>query len=172
VDRFGQFYYNAERLVRRRRAWRWGGQGAVAGLTLTLLYLVAAIPGWVPAPGLLWLLAFNALVAAGAAWGGQRAPVDMDGVLFQIDQILKTGELLLTLGDLKERGETEFSVVRFHGDDERAAAVYEGVRPLTGRDVAETILWIAERPAHVNVAEVVLLPTDQASPTLVHRRSG
>ncbi len=111
MDPFAQFYRNAERLVRRRRAWRWGGQGAVAGLTLTLLYLVAAIPGWMPTPGLLWLLAFNALVAAGAALGGYRAPVDMDGVLFQIDQTLKTGELLLTLHDLKARGEAEFSAM-------------------------------------------------------------
>ena len=66
--------------------------------------------------------------------------------------------------------ETEFSLVRFHGDDARAQAVYEGVTPLTGRDVAETILWILERPAHVNVAEVVIFPTDQASPTIVKRR--
>lgn len=66
--------------------------------------------------------------------------------------------------------ETEFSVVRFHGDAERADAVYEGVTPLTATDVAETVRWIAERPAHVQVAEVVLLPTDQASATVVARR--
>jgi len=66
--------------------------------------------------------------------------------------------------------ETEFSVVRFHGDAERAKKVYQGLTPLTGRDVAEVIAWIAERPAHVNVAEGVLYPTDQAAPTVVHRR--
>lgn len=65
--------------------------------------------------------------------------------------------------------ETEFSVIRFHGDDERAAAVYEGLTPLSAADVAETIVWIADRPQHVQVAEVVLLPTAQASATVVAR---
>lgn len=66
--------------------------------------------------------------------------------------------------------ETEFSIVRFHGDEKKADATYQGMTPLTGRDVAETIRWIVERPRHVNVAELVLYPTDQAAPTIVHRR--
>jgi NADP-dependent 3-hydroxy acid dehydrogenase YdfG len=65
---------------------------------------------------------------------------------------------------------TEFSEVRFHGDRERADAVYRGMTPLTGDDVAEVVLWVASRPAHVQIAEVVVLPTDQASATHVHRR--
>lgn len=68
-------------------------------------------------------------------------------------------------------GSTEFSLVRFHGDAERASAVYRGVTPLTPDDVAETIVYIATRPPHVNVAEILLLPTDQASATHLHRRS-
>jgi len=67
---------------------------------------------------------------------------------------------------------TEFSLVRFHGDADRAEAVYRGVTPLRPEDVAELIVYIATRPAHVNVAETVILPTDQASATNVHRRSG
>jgi serine 3-dehydrogenase len=67
--------------------------------------------------------------------------------------------------------DTEFSLVRFHGDADRAAAVYEGLDPLTPEDVAETVVWVADRPRHVQVAEVVLLPTDQASATRVHRRA-
>ena len=67
--------------------------------------------------------------------------------------------------------ETEFSVVRFGGDADRAAKVYEGMTPLTPDDVAETIVWVADRPAHVQVAEVILLPTDQAAATQVHRRT-
>lgn len=66
--------------------------------------------------------------------------------------------------------ETEFSVVRFHGDADRAAGVYEGMDPLTPDDVAETVVWVADRPRHVQVAEVLLLPADQASATRVHRR--
>ncbi|KAB2922573.1 MAG: SDR family oxidoreductase [Bacteroidetes bacterium] len=65
--------------------------------------------------------------------------------------------------------ETEFSVVRFHGDTERAAGVYKGMTPLTPDDVADAVLWSVTRPPHVNVSEIILMPTDQASPTLVHR---
>src|SRR6185436_5554418 len=68
--------------------------------------------------------------------------------------------------------ETEFSVVRFHGDAERASAVYRGLTPLSPDDVAELVVFVATRPAHVNIAETVILPTDQASATSVHRRSG
>jgi NADP-dependent 3-hydroxy acid dehydrogenase YdfG len=67
--------------------------------------------------------------------------------------------------------ETEFSVVRFHGDAERASAVYRGLTPLRPEDVAELIVYVATRPPHVTVAETVILPTDQASATNVHRRS-
>lgn len=65
--------------------------------------------------------------------------------------------------------ETEFSLVRFHGDADRAGKVYTGTRPLTAEDVAEAIYWCVSRPPHVNVAEMVLLPSAQASATVVHR---
>lgn len=66
--------------------------------------------------------------------------------------------------------ETEFSIVRFHGDVERARKVYEGLRPLTGEDVADVVLYCATRPPHVNINDVVLMPVAQASATLVHRQ--
>jgi len=66
--------------------------------------------------------------------------------------------------------ETGFSGVRFRGDTERAKAVYQGMTPLSPEDVADAILWIVTRPRHVNVGEVVLWPTDQASTTIVQRR--
>jgi 3-hydroxy acid dehydrogenase / malonic semialdehyde reductase len=65
--------------------------------------------------------------------------------------------------------ETEFSVVRFRGDQDRADSVYRGVTPLTPADIAETIVWVATRPPHVNIDEIIIKPTDQASATLVHR---
>jgi serine 3-dehydrogenase len=68
--------------------------------------------------------------------------------------------------------ETEFSQVRFHGDQERAAKVYEHLTPLTPDDVAEVVLFCVTRPSHVNINDVIMMPVDQASPTLVHRRSG
>ncbi len=67
--------------------------------------------------------------------------------------------------------ETEFSVVRFRGDEEAASKVYDGMRPLTPVDIADAILWAVTRPAHVNVGEIVLWPTDQASTRDVTRRS-
>ncbi len=67
--------------------------------------------------------------------------------------------------------ETEFSIVRFHGDDDRAAAVYRGLEPLTPKDVAGAVLYCASLPPHVNVREMVLLPSAQASAVNVHRRT-
>jgi NADP-dependent 3-hydroxy acid dehydrogenase YdfG len=67
--------------------------------------------------------------------------------------------------------ETEFSEVRFRGDAERAAKVYHGLTPLTPDDVAETILWAVSRPAHVNIARVVLTSVDQANSLLFNRKS-
>ena len=58
--------------------------------------------------------------------------------------------------------ETEFSVVRFHGDRAAADRVYEGVEPLTGADIAEAIAWVAQLPAHMNVNDMVLMPAQQA----------
>jgi 3-hydroxy acid dehydrogenase/malonic semialdehyde reductase len=65
--------------------------------------------------------------------------------------------------------ETEFSVVRFHGDEARAAQVYEGLQPLAAHDVAEAVAWVAGRPSHVVVADMLLLPRAQASASHVHR---
>ena len=59
--------------------------------------------------------------------------------------------------------------MRFHGDTQRAAQVYAGTRPLQAEDVAEAVVWSALRPAHVTVAEMVLLASDQASATTVRR---
>ena len=67
--------------------------------------------------------------------------------------------------------ETEFSVVRFDGDEARAAAVYEGVQPLTAEDVAECIAFVAGRPSHVDIDQLVVRPRDQARAHLVHRRT-
>ncbi len=65
--------------------------------------------------------------------------------------------------------ETEFSVVRL-GDEQKAKDVYKGIQALSARDVAEAVVWVSSRPSHVNVQELVLYPTDQASTTMVFRR--
>jgi len=68
--------------------------------------------------------------------------------------------------------ETEFSLVRFGGDEQAASRVYEGMQPLRAEDVAECIRWALAQPAHVNVDEIVVRPSDQATATDVHRRGG
>ena len=65
--------------------------------------------------------------------------------------------------------ETDFSRVRFRGDQEKAAKVYKGVVPLAPEDVAEAIVWAVKRPAHVNIAHILLTPVDQANSLLFHR---
>jgi NADP-dependent 3-hydroxy acid dehydrogenase YdfG len=65
--------------------------------------------------------------------------------------------------------ETEFSLVRFAGDAERAKKPYEGMTPLTADDIADAITWAVTRPAHVNIDSLVIKPTAQATATLVHR---
>ena len=66
--------------------------------------------------------------------------------------------------------ETEFSVVRFKGDAAKASKVYEGVQPLTAEDIADTLVWVASRPAHVCIDEMLIKCTDQAAIHKVHRR--
>lgn len=67
--------------------------------------------------------------------------------------------------------ETEFSIVRFEGDAERAKTVYQGFENLLAQDCAEAIWWMISRPAHVNINELTIMPTAQPSATVVHRKN-
>ena len=67
--------------------------------------------------------------------------------------------------------ETEFSLVRFHGDKNKANSVYKGLSPLTAYDIAETVYFCVSRPEHVQIAEIVILPTAQRSAVISHRDS-
>jgi len=66
--------------------------------------------------------------------------------------------------------ETEFSEVRFKGDKERAKNVYAGLKPLSGQDIAETISFVLSRPPHVNINDILIMPSAQANGTIVHRQ--
>ena len=66
--------------------------------------------------------------------------------------------------------ETNFSNVRFHGDNERATKVYQGIKPLTGDDIADVAVYAANAPAHVQIAEVLILATHQASGSVIVRK--
>lgn len=68
-------------------------------------------------------------------------------------------------------GGTEFSEVRFHGDAQRAAAVYQGTQPLLPEDIAETVHWVVSRPAHVNINVISMMPTCQSFGPLAVKRS-
>ena len=65
--------------------------------------------------------------------------------------------------------ETNFSKIRFHGDETKAKSMYKGLTPLTGDDIADAVLYCASRPPHVNIAEITLLAARQASATVVYR---
>lgn len=102
----------------------------------------------------------------GAVYCATKAAVDRITTGLRLD-VLGTGIKVSTI----DPGlvETEFSTVRFHGDEERASRVYAGVTPLTGADIADAVVWVASRPAHVQVAEVIVFASAQASATSVHR---
>jgi 3-hydroxy acid dehydrogenase / malonic semialdehyde reductase len=102
----------------------------------------------------------------GAVYCASKAAVDRITTGLRMD-VLGTGVKVSTV----DPGlvETEFSVVRFHGDRDRASQVYTGVQPLAPADVAETVVWVVGRPPHVQVAEVIVLASAQASATSVHR---
>ena len=68
--------------------------------------------------------------------------------------------------------ETEFSKVRFKGDEDRAATVYQHYRPLTATDIADVVYFTASRPPHVNINDVVVMPTDQANATMFNKQEG
>jgi 3-hydroxy acid dehydrogenase/malonic semialdehyde reductase len=66
---------------------------------------------------------------------------------------------------------TDFSLVRFGGDQDRASKVYEGITPLSPEDIARTMVWVASQPEHVNISRVLMTSTDQANSLVFHRRS-
>jgi len=67
--------------------------------------------------------------------------------------------------------ETHFSITRFYGDKAKADAVYKGIKPLTGEDIAETIFYAASVPEHIQIAEVLIMPVHQASATVTYKKS-
>ena len=68
--------------------------------------------------------------------------------------------------------ETEFSEVRFRGDTERASAVYRGYTPLSANDIADAVVFVANAPEHVDIFNMVILPTDQRHSMVVHKEEG
>jgi NADP-dependent 3-hydroxy acid dehydrogenase YdfG len=102
----------------------------------------------------------------GNVYGATKFAVDglTDGMRMDLTpKGIKVSQIAPGLAD------TEFSTVRFHGDRRKADAVYAGMTALRPEDVAEVIGYMASAPHHVNLADVLLMPSAQASSTLVHR---
>lgn len=103
----------------------------------------------------------------GNAYGGTKAFVSQFSLNLRADLVARNVRVTCIEPGLAE---TEFSLVRFHGDAQKAGAVYEGTTPLTGSDIAAAVLWCATQPAHVNVNRLELMATQQAfAPFAIHR---
>ncbi|NQW30978.1 MAG: SDR family NAD(P)-dependent oxidoreductase [Ignavibacteria bacterium] len=102
----------------------------------------------------------------GNVYSASKAAAKMFSDSLQID-VLGTGVRICNV----DPGlvETEFSEVRFRGDTERAAKVYQNYSPLQAADVADAVVWVVTRPAHVSIHDILIMPTDQATATLVNR---
>jgi 3-hydroxy acid dehydrogenase / malonic semialdehyde reductase len=148
--------------------WEFMLQTNVLGL---LRMTRAMIPLLTPNPGSV-ILNIGSIAGRTAYEGGSAYCAAKAGEL-QITRALRlelcgTGVRVCTLDP--GFAETEFALVRYHGDTERAKQVYEGMTPLTAENVADAMVWVASRPAHVCIDELVIKPTDQAAIHKVHRR--
>jgi NADP-dependent 3-hydroxy acid dehydrogenase YdfG len=98
------------------------------------------------------------------------------GSKFAVDAITKGTRIDLVAHNIKVTqiapgaAETEFALVRFKGDADRASNVYKGFKPLAGQDVADTVYYVTTLPDHVNINDLVLMPTAQASSVNFHRK--
>lgn len=103
----------------------------------------------------------------GNVYGATKAAVKMLSDSWQID-LNGTGVRVTNI----DPGlvETEFSEVRFRGDTDRAATVYKGYTPLSGRDIADVVLFAATRPPHVSLQDILITPVDQATVSIVHKQ--
>ncbi|MCV7345239.1 SDR family NAD(P)-dependent oxidoreductase [Mycolicibacterium rhodesiae] len=149
--------------------WRWMWETNVLG---TLRVTRALLPKLVDSgDGLIVTVTSIAALEVYDNGGGYTAAKHAQGALHRTLR----GELLGKPVRLTEIApgavETEFSLVRFGGDEQRADAVYSGITPLVAADVAEVIGFVASRPSHVNLDQIVLRPRDQASASRFNRRT-
>jgi NADP-dependent 3-hydroxy acid dehydrogenase YdfG len=149
--------------------WRWMWETNVLG---TLRVTRALLPKLVESgDGLIVTVTSIAALEVYDNGGGYTAAKHAQGALHRTLR----GELLGKPVRLTEIApgavETEFSLVRFGGDEQRADAVYSGITPLVAADVAEVIGFVASRPPHVNLDQIVIRPRDQASASRFNRRS-
>ncbi|WP_462264927.1 SDR family NAD(P)-dependent oxidoreductase [Mucilaginibacter sp.] len=112
-------------------------------------------------------IAAKNVYANGSVYCASKAAVDALNQGMRID-LLPYG--IRVSGIFPGAVDTEFSEVRFKGDKERAKKVYEGFKPLAAADVADAVYYMVSRPAHININELILMPTAQANATTIHRK--
>ena len=149
--------------------WRWMWETNVIG---TLRVIRALLPKLIHSgDGLIVTVTSIAALEVYDGGAGYTAAKHAEGALHRTLR----GELLGKPVRLTEIApgavQTEFSLVRFGGDEQRAEKVYAGITPLTAEDVAEVIGFVASRPSHVNIDQIVIRPRDQASASRFNRRS-
>ncbi len=141
--------------------WRWMWETNVLG---TLRMTKALLPALVASgDGLIVTITSIAAIETYDNGAGYTSAKHAQGVLHRTLRPELLGKPVRLTEILPGMVETEFSLVRFGGDKERADAVYDGLTPLTAEDVAEVIGFVASRPSHVNLDQIVLKPRDQAS---------
>ncbi len=148
--------------------WRWMWETNVLG---TLRVTRALLPKLIASgDGLIVTVTSTAALEVYDGGAGYTAAKHAQGALHRTLR----GELLGKPVRLTEIApgavQTEFSLVRFGGDEQRAEAVYTGISPLAARDVAEVIGFVASRPAHVNIDQIIIRPRDQANASRFNRR--
>jgi 3-hydroxy acid dehydrogenase/malonic semialdehyde reductase len=136
-----------------------------------LLYITKVVSGWMVENGFGHIINIGSIAGKevypnGNVYCASKHAVDALNQGMRID-LLKHGIKVTAVHP--GAVETEFSEVRFKGDTDRAKKVYEGFDPLVADDIAETIWFVASRPKHVNINDIVVMPTAQASATNIFR---
>jgi NADP-dependent 3-hydroxy acid dehydrogenase YdfG len=147
--------------------WRWMYEANVLGTMRMTRALLPALIG--SGDGLVVTVTSIAAFEAYRGGAGYMAAKHGQRAMLRALRLELLGEPLRITEIAPGMVETEFSLVRFGGDEEAAGRVYEGMDPLRAEDVAECIRWVAAQPPHVNIDEIVVRPRDQAAATEVHR---
>jgi NADP-dependent 3-hydroxy acid dehydrogenase YdfG len=147
--------------------WRWMYEANVLGTMRMTRALLPALIG--SGDGLIVTVTSIAAFEAYRGGAGYMAAKHGQRAMMRALRLELLGEPLRITEIAPGMVETEFSLVRFGGDEEAASRVYEGMDPLRAEDVAECIRWVAAQPPHVNIDEIVVRPRDQAAATEVHR---
>jgi NADP-dependent 3-hydroxy acid dehydrogenase YdfG len=147
--------------------WRWMYEANVLGTMRMTRALLPALVG--SGDGLIVAVTSIAAFEAYRGGAGYMAAKHAQRAMLRGLRLELLGEPVRVTEVAPGMVETEFSLVRLDGDEEAARRVYEGMKPLDARDVAECIRWVASLPSHVDVDEIVVRPRDQAAATEVFR---